>query len=116
MNIAIPLIRMTVGELLARISLLLIVILWSIPTFGLLVSSFRTRDAIATTGWWTSLRTNVQTAVFRTGTEGEQVGEEYVISGTHFEDSRIAENATITAFGTTANNPSEVVSRGDRAS
>jgi ABC-type glycerol-3-phosphate transport system permease component len=48
MNIAIPLIRMTVGELLARISLLLIVILWSIPTFGLLVSSFRTRDAIAT--------------------------------------------------------------------
>jgi len=109
MNIAIPLIRMTVGELLARISLLLIVILWSIPTFGLLVSSFRTRDAIATTGWWTSLLTNVQTAVFRTGTEGEQVGEEYVISGTHFEDSRIAENATITAFGTTANNPSEFV-------
>lgn len=109
MNISIPLIRLTVGEVIARTVLLLIVILWSIPTFGLLVSSFRTRDAIATTGWWTSLQTNVQTAVFRTGTEGEFVGEEYVITGTHFEDSGVAENAEITAFGTTANNPSEFV-------
>ncbi|MCE5209721.1 MAG: carbohydrate ABC transporter permease, partial [Chloroflexi bacterium] len=32
--------------------LLLIVIIWSIPTLGLLVSSFRTRYDIQTTGWW----------------------------------------------------------------
>ncbi len=30
-----------------------IVILWSVPTVGLLVNSFRTRDAQISTGWWT---------------------------------------------------------------
>jgi alpha-glucoside transport system permease protein len=33
--------------------LLLIVILWSIPTLGLLISSFRYPFDIQTSGWWT---------------------------------------------------------------
>lgn len=33
--------------------LFLIVLLWSIPTIGILVSSFRTRVDIAESGWWT---------------------------------------------------------------
>jgi alpha-glucoside transport system permease protein len=33
--------------------LVLIVVLWLIPTVGLLVSSFRTRFDIQTSGWWT---------------------------------------------------------------
>lgn len=33
--------------------LLVICILWTIPTLGLLISSFRPREAIATSGWWT---------------------------------------------------------------
>ena len=40
---------------LAMITMPLLVILWSIPTLGLLVTSLRTREAAATTGWWTSL-------------------------------------------------------------
>src|SRR5262245_51393020 len=35
-----------------------IVILWCIPTLGLLVNSFRGRDAQRTTGWWTVLSGN----------------------------------------------------------
>ena len=30
----------------------LLVILWSIPSFGLFVNSFRTRDSQRASGWW----------------------------------------------------------------
>lgn len=42
---------------LAMITMPLLVILWSIPTLGLLVTSLRTKEAAAQTGWWTSLWT-----------------------------------------------------------
>jgi len=44
--------RKWIGPLLVNGSLALVVIFWSIPTFGLLVSSFRNRFDIQTTGWW----------------------------------------------------------------
>jgi alpha-glucoside transport system permease protein len=43
------------GLILVNGALLLLVIIWSIPTLGLLVSSFRTRFDIATSGWWNIL-------------------------------------------------------------
>jgi alpha-glucoside transport system permease protein len=47
--------RNWVGPLLVNGMLLLVVIIWTIPTFGLLVSSFRTRFDIQTSGWWNVL-------------------------------------------------------------
>ena len=37
----------------ATIASLIIAVLWTIPTFGLFISSFRPAELIRTTGWWT---------------------------------------------------------------
>ncbi len=37
---------------IVNITLIVLVLIWSIPTIGLLVSSFRTRFDIQTSGWW----------------------------------------------------------------
>jgi alpha-glucoside transport system permease protein len=37
----------------ASLAAIVIAVLWTLPTFGLLVSSFRPERAIKTTGWWT---------------------------------------------------------------
>lgn len=41
------------GIWLVRLIILIVVILWLVPTVGLLISSFRTAGAIDTSGWWT---------------------------------------------------------------
>jgi len=37
----------------ATLAALIIAVLWTLPTFGLFISSFRPRELIQTTGWWT---------------------------------------------------------------
>lgn len=43
------------GGLFVNGTLLFLVILWTIPTLGIFVSSFRNRDDIARSGWWNVL-------------------------------------------------------------
>ncbi|HST04992.1 MAG TPA: carbohydrate ABC transporter permease [Chloroflexia bacterium] len=45
--------RIRWGNIAVNVALLLICLLWTIPTMGLMISSFRTREDILTTGWWT---------------------------------------------------------------
>lgn len=40
------------GFLLINGGLMLLIILWTVPTLGVFVSSFRSRENIKTTGWW----------------------------------------------------------------
>ncbi len=42
-------------RLICNLLLAFICILWTIPTFGLLVTSFRNREEIARSGWWQAL-------------------------------------------------------------
>ena len=64
------------GRFMVRFGLFLIILVWTIPTIGLLVSSFRTRDAVQSTGWWTAFMNpaftleNYQTVLFDEGMLG----------------------------------------------
>ena len=41
------------GRILLNIVLGIIAVLWMIPLLGILITSFRTRAAVDSTGWWT---------------------------------------------------------------
>ncbi len=43
------------GNWLVAVAVTVIVVLWSIPTVGVLISSFRPEQEVNTTGWWTVL-------------------------------------------------------------
>ncbi|MFB9731961.1 carbohydrate ABC transporter permease [Ornithinimicrobium kibberense] len=42
-------------SVVSMVTMFLLAVLWTLPTLGLLITSFRTRDAAATSGWWAAL-------------------------------------------------------------
>jgi alpha-glucoside transport system permease protein len=85
-----------------HLSTLLLVALWIFPTFGLLVSSFRTGDQISTSGWWRSLMTQEQQLPAKRveGTEVQKDGK-FVIEGRLFDNT----NTIVSAWGTSSREP-----------
>ncbi len=71
---------------IATIIALVIAVLWTIPTFGLLVSSFRPAELIETTGWWTIFQNpgftfdNYAEVLFSGAGGSPQLGEYFVNS------------------------------------
>jgi alpha-glucoside transport system permease protein len=41
-------------RLLLHLAVLILMIIWAVPTVGLLVSSFRPQEVLSTSGWWTA--------------------------------------------------------------
>lgn len=81
-----------------HISVALLVALWLFPTLGLLVSSFRTSDQIATSGWWKAGFPSEQNLTLRTAAPDTQVqeGDLFVVQGNLFGEPGAAE---ISVFG-----------------
>ena len=87
-----------------NISVVLLVVIWLIPTVGLLVSSFRDRDQISATGWWLSpfpVEQNYQVKAPKD--DVVQEAEMRVLSGNVFGDGA----GTVVRFGGKRSAPTE---------
>ena len=86
-----------------HISVTLLVLLWTIPTFGLLISSFRDATQIATTGWWQALFPIEQNLIYRSANSEAQtqVNGTYQIAGNIFGN----QSGEVLAFGVTSKAP-----------
>ena len=76
------------GWFLVRATLIIICLMWIIPTLALLITSFRPPDAIDRSGWWTALSSTLTTGL-QANTAGpdamQEIDGQFVIQGNLFE-------------------------------
>jgi alpha-glucoside transport system permease protein len=113
----VPVLNMTMGAFLVRLTLFVLVVLWTIPTFGLFISSFRNKDLLPISGWWTALGTTVRSEAGRTGVASDQIEQDgaYIITGSAFSGTT---TGTVRGFGlraaeAAAYQPGEIADLGD---
>jgi alpha-glucoside transport system permease protein len=84
-----------------QLMVIFLVLLWTIPTLGLLVSSVRDKDQLSVSGWWSALTSSETQEVHRLPKNGAQnlTGEGFLISDEIFDE---ASKAKISTWGTTA--------------
>jgi alpha-glucoside transport system permease protein len=90
-----------------HLAVLIIVGIWTFPTAGLLVSSLRDKNLIATSGWWTALSTTDRSAQGRMAAAEKQVSKDgkFEITGSLFEGAETA--GVVKAFGLKVQKPDE---------
>ena len=98
--------RSFVSRFGAHIAVLVFVVIWTIPTLGILVSSLRDKDQIIVSGWWNSFLSSSRTEAGRlpAASAQQQKGDKYVIEGNLFDPPGGRE---ITAFGMRSQAPTE---------
>ncbi|PDS76874.1 carbohydrate ABC transporter permease [Rhizobium sp. L43] len=92
------------ARLFVHAAVLLIVIIWLIPTLGIFVSALRDKDQIVVSGWWTAFVGSTQTVAVRLGTpdQQQQEGAAYVIAGNVLEGQT---GRSVKAFGNRVQQP-----------
>jgi alpha-glucoside transport system permease protein len=93
--------RIDYSKLASHLILLLLVILWTLPTAGLLVSSIRDKDQLTVSGWWSALTTTERTGGGRTlAADAQQnIDGKWVIEGNLFSEDEMGR--TISRYGLT---------------
>ena len=93
--------KLNLSSIFSQLLLLFFVILWITPTFGLLISSFRDKDQLAISGWWTSLVTTEVNEIHRTKGNKDQIEEEgiFYIRGNLFDKE---EGKKVLSYGITS--------------
>ena len=88
---------------IVHVSVLLLVLIWTLPTAGLLISSLRDKDQLAVSGWWTALSSSTRNDVFRAPGPDQQVEQDgkFVISGNVSNGG----GAQVSAFGINSKEP-----------
>lgn len=105
---------MSIGQSISRIgparlfvhfAVLLIVIIWLVPTLGIFVTALRDKDQITVSGWWTAFVGSSQTTAVRLAgaDKQQQDGAGYVISGSVFGEA--GSLGKVTAFGVKVQDP-----------
>ncbi|MDZ7906242.1 MAG: carbohydrate ABC transporter permease [Cypionkella sp.] len=85
-----------------HLSVAALVLAWILPTLGLFISSFRTGDQIATSGWWRAVSTQeAQLPAIRIEGGEVQQGAEFVIEGNLFS----TQGSEISRWGTNSKDP-----------
>ncbi|MBX3581667.1 MAG: carbohydrate ABC transporter permease [Rhizobiaceae bacterium] len=81
-----------------HLAVLVFVIIWTIPTLGILVSSLRDKDQIIASGWWNAFSSSTQTEAGRLPSPETQVEKDgsFVIEGNIFGDGPAR---AVSAFG-----------------
>jgi len=98
--------RSPLGRFGVHLAVLVFVVLWTIPTLGILVSSLRDKDQIIASGWWKSFASSTQTEAGRLPPASAQTeaNGKHVISGNLFGDGPAR---SISAFGAKAAAPTQ---------
>jgi alpha-glucoside transport system permease protein len=105
MSAAASLRRIGAARLFVHLVVLLIVIVWLVPTLGIFVSALRDKDQITVSGWWTAFAGSSQMSAARLGGADKQQpdGANFVISGSVFGNGA---GGTVRSFGVRVQAPS----------
>jgi alpha-glucoside transport system permease protein len=97
--------RLTPSRVFLNLTVLILVTLWTLPTLGILVSSFRDKNLISSSGWWTALSTSDRSATIRLkgGKDAVQESGKFVIKGNLFDGG--SPSGTVSSFGIGTKDP-----------
>ena len=92
-----------------HLSVVMLVLLWIIPTIGLFVSSIRDKDQLAVSGWWTALMSTEQNLIGRSNAPDMQIERDgkFILEGNILKET--GKKGVVVAFGFKAQQPDAFV-------